>query len=152
MAPGGTVSRTVFDTLGRMSSQWFGTDDTHQRQLVAPQQQRGQRDQGGPVRIRRWRCLITSHPPLISSRWSISHPAHLVTPVLPPCRARRYTAVDDRGPQVVVGSVGRRVMRGLGLARRARGRSHSQGVPPVALIPSISLTTVAIRGLLPRVQ
>ena len=28
VSPGGTISRTVFDTLGRVSSQWIGTDDT----------------------------------------------------------------------------------------------------------------------------
>ena len=28
VSPGGTISRTVFDTLGRVSSQWVGTDDT----------------------------------------------------------------------------------------------------------------------------
>ena len=28
VSPGGTITRTVFDRLGRVSSQWVGTDDT----------------------------------------------------------------------------------------------------------------------------
>ena len=28
VAPGGTITRSVFDNLGRLASQWVGTDDT----------------------------------------------------------------------------------------------------------------------------